>query len=233
MKSTHEFYIEAIQLMQQNNIRFLVGGAWSLKIHTGISRDTKDLDIFCTSDAYPAILKLFDKNGYKTELRDARWLAKAFKEDYFIDFIFNSLNNLCPVDETWFDHSISDELFGIPVHYVSAEELFWNKIYVMNRDRYDGADLNHIILKKGKEMNWRWILEKMNPHWQLLFSQLLNFQFVYPSERDKIPNWLFDELITRSKDQYETPLSTVKICRGKLIEHSAYNIDTEEWGYIS
>ena len=231
MQSAQEFYKEALQLMQENNFRFLVGGAWSLKFHTGINRDTKDLDIFCSSGEYPRILKFFNDQGFKTELTDARWIAKAFKDDHFIDFIFNTVNNICAVDDSWFDHSVRGELFGIPVDFVAAEELFWCKIYVMNRDHYDGADLNHLILKKGHEMNWKWILGKMEQHWHLLLGQLLNFQFVYPSERDMVPKWLFNELLQRSKEQYDLPVSIEKVCRGPLVEHSEYNIDILYWDY--
>lgn len=226
-----DFYKEALQILTENHFRFLVGGAFALKYHTGITRDTKDLDIFCTSGEYPKILKAMAKHGYKTEVTDARWIAKASKEEHFIDFIFNTVNNICNVDETWFENSIRGELLDSTVNFVSAEDLFWCKIYVQNRDHYDGADLNHLILKKGHEMNWNKIMTKMEQHWHLLLAQFLNFQFIYPSERDLVPKWLFNELIERANEQYELPVSIEKICRGPLIEHSEYNPDIINWNY--
>ena len=99
MQSATEFYRETLQHLKDNNFRFLIGGAWALRYHTGINRDTKDLDIFCTAGEYPRILKYLIQQGFKTELTDARWIAKAFKDEHFIDFIFNTVNNICAVDE--------------------------------------------------------------------------------------------------------------------------------------
>jgi hypothetical protein len=95
--------------------------------------------------------------------------------------------------------------------------LLWCKIYVQNRERYDGADVNHIILKYGHQLDWQRIWMRLEQHWHLLFSQLLSFQFVYPSERDIIPRWLFDNLIARAKEQFELPLPVEKVCLGLLL----------------
>ena len=56
------------------------------------------------------ILKFFGEKGYKTELTDARWLAKIFKDDYYIDIIFDTVNNICRVDDLWYKHAVKAEL---------------------------------------------------------------------------------------------------------------------------
>lgn len=225
------FYIEALNQLRESGIPFLLGGAFALRNYTGIYRDTKDLDIFCKPGDYTRLLKALASYGYKTEIHDARWIAKAFKGEYFIDIIFNTVNNLCPVDDSWFNHCSEGEVFGIPVKYIAPEELFWCKIYVQNRERFDGADLNHIILKNGENMDWKRLLERLEQHWHLLLSQFLNFQFVYPSERDSVPKWLFLELLDRAKDQYELPVPIERVCRGPLIEQTHYTVDVIDWNY--
>src|SRR5690349_3068312 len=97
-KSAHEFYRNALQLLADNHISFLVGGGFALRRYTGIFRDTKDLDLFCKAGEYPRILKLFSEHGFSTELSDIRWLAKIFKGEHYIDIIFNTVNNICTVD---------------------------------------------------------------------------------------------------------------------------------------
>ena len=97
-----EFYREAMQLLQECGASYLIGGAFAIFHHTGIYRDTKDLDIYCTASEYPKILKYFGSKGYRTELTDVRWLAKIFKGEYYIDIIFDTPNNICRVDEEWF-----------------------------------------------------------------------------------------------------------------------------------
>lgn len=229
--SAHRFYKETLQLLHSNGFPFLIGGAFALKQHTDVFRDTKDLDLLCSAGECPRMLKFLSDRGILTETTDARWLAKAFRNEDYIDLIFSSANNLSPVDETWFEHKVEGTLYDIPVSFVSPEELIWSKIYVQNRGRYDGADINHLILKTGQQLDWRRLLMRMEQHWQLLLAQLLNFQFVYPGERDKIPAWLFHELLKRAAEQYEVPVPVDRICRGPLLENNEYNTDIIDWGY--
>jgi hypothetical protein len=227
----HEFYTESLKLLNESGYPFLLGGAFALREFTGIYRDTKDLDVFCRAGDYLRILKFFSEKGFRTEITDARWLSKVFKGDHFIDLIFDSVNNICRVDDSWFAHAVKSKLFGIPVLYIAPEELIWSKIYVHNRERYDGADLNHIFLKNGKQLDWQRLLTRLDLHWQLLLGQLINFQFVYPSERDIVPKWLFDELLLRAREQYDFPASIEKICLGPIIDQTQYKIDIKEWDF--
>lgn len=230
-QAANDFYKNALEILVKSEYPFLIGGAFALRIYTDIHRETKDLDIFCKATDYQHILKMFSDHGFQVEITDPRWLAKVFKEDHFIDFIFNTTNNICLVDDSWFDKSVKGEVYGIPVQFMAAEEMFWSKIYVQNRERYDGADLNHIILRYGAKMDWKRVMMRLDQHWHILLAQFLNFQFIYPSNRDIIPRWLFDELIERAKMQYELPVPLGKICLGPLVDHTQYKIDIFEWDF--
>src|SRR5690606_22938784 len=174
----HEFFGNALQLLSQSDIPFLVGGGLALRQYTGIIRDLKDLDLFCKAGDYPRILGFFAEQGFQTELTDVRWLAKVYKDDYYIDIIFNTVNNINHVDDIWFQHATDGEAYGVKVKFIPAEELLWCKIYVQNRERYDGADVNHIMVKYGHYLDWNRIWSRMEQHWHLLFAQVLIFQFV-------------------------------------------------------
>ncbi|QHT69412.1 nucleotidyltransferase family protein [Rhodocytophaga rosea] len=230
-KIAHEFYRNALQLLADNNFSFLVGGGFALRRYTGIFRDTKDLDLFCKAGEYPRMLKLFAEHGFVTEITDIRWLAKVYKDAKYIDLIFNTVNNICTVDDSWFDHAVEGEVYGIPIRFIPAEELLWCKIYVQNRERYDGADVNHIILRYGHQLDWKRIWSRLEQHWHLLLAQVLSFQFVYPSERDIIPRWLFDTLMEKAREQYELPLPIEKVCLGPIIDQTQYETDIREWEY--
>lgn len=230
-KTAHEFYRNALQLLAENQFSFLVGGGFALRRYTGIMRDTKDLDLFCKAGEYPKILKIFAEQGFLTELTDVRWLAKVYKNEKYIDLIFNTVNNICTVDDTWFDHSVEGEVYGIPIRFIPPEELLWCKIYVQNRERYDGADVNHIILKYGHQLDWHRIWSRLEQHWHLLMAQFMSFQFVYPSERDIIPRWLFDALVEKAKEQYELPVPVEKVCLGPIIDQTQYGTDIRDWDY--
>lgn len=226
------FYKEALNLLQESGAGFMLGGAFATFQYTGIYRNTKDLDVFCKSTEYPKILKYFGSKGYRTELTDIRWLAKVYKGEYFLDIIFNTVNNICRVDDDWYEHATTAEFLGANIKVLSPDDLIFCKIYVQNRERYDGADINHILLKQGKNLNWKRLSQRMEQHWHLLLAQLLSFQFVYPAEyQDIIPKWLFDELISRANEQYDLPRPAEKVCCGPTIDQTQYAIDVKEWGY--
>ncbi len=90
----------------------MLGGGFATYHYTGIVRTTKDMDVFCKPGDYPKILKHFSDLGYRTELSDVRWLAKIFKGEYFVDIIFDTVNNICRVDDTWLEHATEGEFAG-------------------------------------------------------------------------------------------------------------------------
>ena len=231
-REAHAFYKEALQLLHQSGSQFMLGGAFAMFEHTGIYRDTKDLDVFCKPSEYTKILKFFADQGFETQLTDVRWLAKIFKGEYFIDIIFDTVNNICTVDDSWYEHATRGEFVGEKVLLLAPEELIFCKMYVQNRERFDGADVNHIILKSGKNMDWKRVLFRMDPHWHILLSQILMFQFVYPADyHDIIPKWLFDELMERARGQYDLPPAVERVCRGPIIDQTQYSVDIKEWDY--
>ena len=63
----------------------------------------------------------------------------------------------------------------------------------------------------------------MQADWELFFAVLLNFRFVFPSNRDIVPAWLMSELIERLQRQLEMPIPHDNICRGPLLSRTNYN----------
>lgn len=230
-----KFYAEALTILQESKIDFMVGGAFAVFHYADIYRDTKDLDVYCRPADFPAILRVFAEKGYRTEQTDVRWLGKIFSNDgHFIDLIFDTVNNLCKVDDSWFEHAVPVVLFEKDVQIIPVEELVWGKLYVQNRERFDGADLNHIFISYGKNINWERLYKLIDPHWHLLLAQIIMFQFVYPHDyAGIIPRWLFNELVRRANEQYELPAAVERVCRGPLIDQTQYEIDVKKWDYKS
>ena len=56
----------------------------------------------------------------------------------------------------------------------------------------------------------------MELYWEVLLIHVLNFRFIYPTEREAIPHWLLDELMERLAAQAQMPPAQMKICRGRL-----------------
>ena len=104
-------------------------------------------------------------------------------------------------------------------------------MFIQDRYRYDGADIAHVILKKHEEIDWKRLLSYLEPYWEVLLIHLLNFRFIYPTERAAVPKWLMEELIGRLNAQLHLPPANVKVCRGRLFSPRDYVIDITEYGF--
>lgn len=120
---------------------------------------------------------------------------------------------------------------GCPVWIISPTELLWSKFFIQLRHRYDGADVAHVILRAHDKIDWRKLLAYMEVHWEVLLISLLNFRWIYPTERDKVPQWLLDELLERLSAQRALPLPQMKICRGRMYSRVDFEIDVKQWGF--
>jgi len=122
-------------------------------------------------------------------------------------------------------------MLGCDLKLIPAEEELWTKTFVQERHRFDGADVLHIIRCRGADLDWKRLLVRMEPHWEVLLAFLVQFRFVYPADRDVVPHWLMEELTSRLAQQLTMPTPRDRVCRGRLLSRHSYEIDLEEWGY--
>ena len=225
------FYRQVLLSLAEAGLPFVIGGALALRYYTGIVRHTKDLDLFVRSEDYPRVLEKFAARGYRTELTDPQWLAKVFSEEHFVDVIFGSGKGLGPVDQAWFEHAVEAEILGLPVRLCPPEEMIWSKAFIMERERYDGADVAHLLRARGPELNWPRLLQRFGMHWRVLLSHLILFEFIYPSERSQIPTSVRAELLSRLQDEMNSSAAAERICQGTFLSGTQYLMDLERWGY--
>jgi hypothetical protein len=230
-QQTRAFYMKALDIMDRCGVRYVVGGAYALAAHAGIIRHTKDLDLFLRRDDYPRAAKSFAAAGYRTELTHPHWLGKAYDHDdnAFVDLIYGSGNGQCPVDDDWLDHAIDGEVLGGRRAKLSpCEEIIWSKAFIQERNRFDGADVAHLMLKCGRSLDWARLLHRFSRHERVLLAQVVLFGYVYPTEKSIVPPWVMDELIGRMKS--ETTVND-RPCRGTLLSWEQYLVDVREWGF--
>ena len=229
----NEFYRAMVARLREAGVRFLVGGAYALEHYTGIARRTKDIDVFVHPRERDAVLAVLAGGGCDTEVTSPVWLAKAFCGDDYVDVIFSSGNGIAEVDDTWFERAVDADILGVPVQLCAAEEMIWSKGYIMERERYDGADVAHLIRACGARMDWRRLVDRFGPHWRVLLSHLVLFGFIYPAERDSVPVWVVRDLLARLERELagEPPAPSAPLCQGTLLSRYQYRIDLERWGY--
>ncbi len=229
--NTEKKYGEMLDLLMESGIPFMVSGTFALAFYTGYLRETKDIDVFCKPSDSTRLLKFLKDAGYKVEIKDPRWLAKAYSGQNYIDIIFGFPSGTTVVDDSWYENAVEGEMFGRKMKIVSPEDLILSKAYVQERVYFQGADVNHIILKQGEKLNWEKVLKRFDHHWPLLFSVLMNFRFVYPSSRNIIPKWLLKELVARLNEETMIPEPKDKVCLGPLLSRTQYEVDLTDWGY--
>ena len=228
---TAAFYREAIRTLADAAVPFLVGGAYAFERYTGIARHTKDFDIFVRPRDLDRALAVFQAAGYHTELTFPHWLGKAFCGGDFIDVIFCSGNGLAQVDDEWFAYAVEAEVLGLPVKLSPPEEMIWSKAFVLERERYDGADVAHVLRAQAEHLDWARLLRRFGEHWRVLLSHLTLFGFIYPCERDRIPRNVLEDLLRRLQADLDTPAAPERVCQGTLVSREQYLVDVERWGY--
>jgi hypothetical protein len=226
-----DFYRHALSVLRDNRISFLVGGAYALQWHTGIHHPTKDLDLMVQPADCPRALRAMEFAGYRTELTFSHWLAKVFHNGAFIDIIFNSGNGLIPVARDWFRYAVRGKVCGLVVDIISPVELLWSKAFVMERERYDGADVLHLIRACGADLDWPRLVKRFGADWPVLFSHLVLFKYVYPSEGTSVPKWVMQLLMGRMQSEVKRSGRAPRICRGTLLSREQYLIDIEQARY--
>jgi hypothetical protein len=228
---SEEFYAECLSVLARSGIPFVVSGTYAISCYTGITRPTKDVDVFARPGDAMNILSFFREEGFDVEVVDERWLCRVVREGLFMDVIFNMPTAGVPVSDSWFEGAPEATIYDTRVKLVPPTEMVWSKVYVQDRHRYDGADVAHLILKRHNEIDWKRLLAHMELHWEVLLIAILNFRFIYPSERHLIPHWLFEELTRRLAAQEEMPPPSVKICRGRIFSPRDYHPDVTAWGF--
>ena len=225
------FYRHALSILTEAEIPHLVGGAYAFARYTGIERHTKDFDVFIRREDFPRAAWAFKKAGYKAELTFPHWLGKAFKGDDFVDLIFSAGNGVAEVDDRWFEHAVREKVFGVDVELIPPEEMIWSKGLIMERERFDGADVAHVIRAMGDRLDWKRLLERYDRYWRALFAHLVLFGFIYPSDREQVPAWVIETLTKRLHEETQAGNAAEKICYGTIISRQQYLKDINDWGY--
>jgi hypothetical protein len=109
--------------------------------------------------------------------------------------------------------------------------MIWSKSLIMERERYDGADVAHLLRHCSGMLHWDRLLRRFGDHWRVLLSHLVLFGFIYPGERALVPAAVMKELVGRLLADLDVPTRDSKVCQGTLLSRSQYLVDIDEWGY--
>jgi predicted nucleotidyltransferase len=219
----------ALRVLHERGIQFLVGGTFAFTQYTGVVRPTKDLDLFIAPSDLERTLKALGDADFETSVPFPHWLAKAKSPQLAMDLIFSSGNGVARVDAEWFRHAADVVLYGIPVKLSPIEELIWSKSFVMERERFDGADVTHLLRARGHVIDWPRLIARYGDYRLVLAAHLLLFRFAYSDAHRLIPGWVFDAVLgdcTPPAVDPDTPM-----CFGALLSREQYLADVAQLGY--
>jgi hypothetical protein len=199
--------------------------------YTPIVRHTKDFDLFVREEDAHRALQALAEAGYRTEMTFPHWLGKAYQGDQFVDLIFSSGNGVARVDEEWFAHATTGDVLDMPMPLCPPEEIIWSKAFIQERERFDGADVAHIIQGCGARLDWPRLLRRFGRNWRVLLSHLVLFGFVYPAERLIVPEWVMRDLLERLQGELAAAPADERLCQGTLLSREQYLVDVEGRGY--
>ena len=228
--SPNGFHCRSVAVLRAAEIPFLIGGAYVVEVYAGVSRSTKDFDLYIRPNDLNGALDALARAGYETELTFPHWLAKAKYGKDVLDLIFRAGNGLCEVDDSWFERARHDELLDMPVKLCAPEEMIWMKAFIMERERFDGADIAHILRCVAAGLDWPHLVDRFGPDWRVLLSHLILFGYIYPGERAHIPAAITEDLIARLRSE-STAAAPDRVCRGTLLSRKQYLVDILEWEF--
>ncbi len=222
------FYRSVLRALKQREVPFLVGGAFAMARYTQIDRPTKDLDLNVRPEHWPAVARALRSAGIYTRLSFPHWLGKALAGPAQVDIIFSSGNAVATVDDRWFTRSVPARVLGFDVGLAPPEELVWSKSFVMERERFDGADVLHLILRAGRTLDWDHLCDRFAGHERVLLAHLVLFSYAYPNETTIVPREVVKRL---SAVPNRRGIGNLRLCRGTFLSREQYLVDVRQWGY--
>jgi Uncharacterised nucleotidyltransferase len=224
-----KLFRQVLSALENENVPYAVSGAFALRQHTGICRITKDLDIFMTARTVCDALPILRASGFECEVVDPVWLAKARKGEFFVDLITGMSNGVLMVEDSWIKRASPAVVQGVKTRVLAPEELVASKIFVARRERFDGADIAHVIYGTYPTFDWDREMELMELNWEMLLWSLLLFRYVYPAHTHFVPSAVWRDLLGRLQKEIAEPNPRARF-RGSLVDNNMFAIDVEEWG---
>lgn len=137
-------------------------------------------------------------------------------------------NGVLVVQDSWIKRAHPAVIYGVTTRVLAPEELVASRIFVARRERFDGADIAHIIYGTYAKFDRRRELELVGEQWEMLLWWLGLFHYVYPTHSYYVPAAVWCELLERFEREIRSPDPKAKF-RGSLVDDNMFAIDVNEW----
>ena len=138
-------------------------------------------------------------------------------------------NAVITVEPSWIQNARPALVLDVRARVLAAEELLVSKLFVIRRERFDGADICHIIYASQGNLNWDRIFELVKEHWEILLFALVLYRYVYPAYSHYVPAWVWQRLMVCFSAELSSRNPSAPF-RGSLVDDKMFAIDVKEWG---
>ena len=81
----------------------------------------------------------------------------------------------------------------------------------------------------GERLDWNRLAGRFGNDWEVLWSHLILFGFIFPSKRHLIPLALVKEFAARVLQDRSEPFLGYPVCNGTLLSRIQYEVDLREF----
>lgn len=216
-------YKRVIAEARKRGLNFAVGGGLAAMVYAGQWRNTKDIDLYVPERQHEDMIRTVRDLGlqdyYEILPYDRKWIYRSYKQETIVDVIWAMANQRAVVDETWL-RGPQVEADGERFQLLAPEEELWSKLYVMQRDRCDWPDALNLLYGVGPELDWRHLLQRVEPDVALLAGLLSVFGWICPQRARALPSWVWTELRLTVPEPLATP---------ELVAQRARLLDSRPW----
>jgi hypothetical protein len=193
-----EVYGPVLREARKRGLPFALGGGFAIAAYTGQCRATKDLDIYIVHRDRDAMVDVVSSLGlrdyYEKLPYDRSWIYRSYTGDVIVDIIWAMANHRTEVDDDWLERGPDVELRGDRFQVIPAEEMVWDKLHVLQRDRCDWPDALNLLYAIGPDLDWEHLIERAGFDRPLLSAALWMLSYVSPGRARQLPDWLWDRL---------------------------------------
>ena len=189
-------YRRVLHNIREAGVPFAIGGGFAMSAYTGLWRHTKDLDVYVTPEHRQAAIEALSRAGLRDYFDvlayDRKWIYRGHTEETIVDVIWAMANQRAQVDDAWIRRGPTVNVHGESLALVPPEEMLWAKLYIIQRERCDWPDTLNLVYALGPDLDWSWLVKRVDDDLPLLDAMLRVFAWLCPDLAQRLPRWLFE-----------------------------------------
>lgn len=191
-------YRRVIAEARRRGLEFALGGGFAVATYTGQWRNSKDIDLYVVPETREAMIQVTREQGlrdiYEQQPYDRGWIYRSACQEVIVDVMWSMANHKSPVDRDWLTRGAEIVINDEHLRVLPPEEMLWDKLYVMQRDRCDWPEALKLLYSTGPRLDWEHVFRRVGDDSPLLTGILSVFAWLCPGRAQELPAWLWERV---------------------------------------